>query len=93
MTLVSSLLIDRHNISGGESAVYDAGGATLLRTTLSTPADLLLGDDRRTLHDVSPVYPVDPGLPAHRDVLAAPIASNRTAHFPSPDRPRPATKT
>ncbi|MFF9676619.1 2OG-Fe dioxygenase family protein [Streptomyces eurythermus] len=30
---------------------------------------MLLGDDRRTLHSVTPVHPVDPALPAHRDVL------------------------
>ncbi|WP_262387202.1 2OG-Fe dioxygenase family protein [Streptomyces sp. TRM49041] len=54
---------------GGESGVYADDGAHLLTTTLSQPGDLLLGDDRRTLHSVTPVRPVDPGLAAHRDVL------------------------
>ncbi|MFJ3304917.1 2OG-Fe dioxygenase family protein [Streptomyces sp. NPDC086549] len=69
VTFITSLLIDRVNVTGGESGVYADSGARLLTTTLSEPGDLLLGDDRRTLHSVTPVRPVDPELPAHRDVL------------------------
>ncbi|MGK5629316.1 2OG-Fe dioxygenase family protein [Streptomyces sp. URMC 123] len=69
VTLVSSLLIGRENATGGESVVYDADGAPLLRTTLGEPGALLLGDDRRTLHEVSPIHPLDPAAPARRDVL------------------------
>ncbi|MEW2159553.1 2OG-Fe dioxygenase family protein [Streptomyces sp. NPDC007189] len=49
--------------------MYASSGAHLLTATLSEPGDLLLGDDRRTVHSVTPVHPVDPRLPAHRDVL------------------------
>nr|WP_157116778.1 2OG-Fe dioxygenase family protein [Nocardia vaccinii] len=69
VTLVSSLLIGRQNAVGGESSVFDTAGRRLLTTTLSEPGTLLLADDRRTLHSVSPVYPVDRGHPAYRDVL------------------------
>ncbi len=69
VTLVSSLLVGRQNASGGESSVFDVDGRLLLTTTLSTPGALLLGDDRRTLHSVSPVRPVDRSRPAYRDVL------------------------
>ena len=69
VTLVSSLLVGRQNAAGGESAVFTPDGERLLATTLSEPGALLLGDDRRTLHSVSPVRPVDPARPAHRDVL------------------------
>jgi hypothetical protein len=69
VTLVSSLLIDRQNAVGGESSVFRPDGRLLLTTTLSEPGALLLGDDRRTLHSVSPVRPVDRSRPAHRDVL------------------------
>ncbi|MBL1082178.1 2OG-Fe dioxygenase family protein [Streptomyces actinomycinicus] len=69
VTFITSLLIGRTNVSGGESGVYTDAGGHLLTTTLSEPGDLLLGDDRRTLHSVTPVRPVDPALPAHRDVL------------------------
>ncbi|MEU7720815.1 2OG-Fe dioxygenase family protein [Streptomyces tibetensis] len=69
VTFITSLLIDRLNVTGGESSVYSDDGTHLLTTTLSTPGDLLLGDDRRTLHSVTPVHPVDATEPAHRDVL------------------------
>jgi hypothetical protein len=69
VTFITSLLIGRTNVTGGESGVYANDGAHLLTTTLSEPGDLLLGDDRRTLHSVTPVRPADPDLPAHRDVL------------------------
>lgn len=69
VTLVSSLLIGRRNASGGESSVFDPDGRQLLATTLSQPGTLLLGDDRRTLHGVSPIRSLDPAEPACRDVL------------------------
>ncbi|MBG0854761.1 2OG-Fe dioxygenase family protein [Streptomyces spinoverrucosus] len=69
VTFITSLLIDRVNVSGGESGVYADSDEHLLTTTLSEPGDLLLGDDRRTLHSVTPVRPVDAARPAHRDVL------------------------
>ncbi|WP_274563200.1 2OG-Fe dioxygenase family protein [Streptomyces spiramyceticus] len=69
VTLVSSLLVGRRNASGGESSVFDLEGRQLLATTLREPGTLLLGDDRITLHGVSPIRPVDPATPAYRDVL------------------------
>ncbi|MBB1259962.1 2OG-Fe dioxygenase family protein [Streptomyces sp. OF8] len=69
VTLVTSLLVGRENAVGGRSAVYDDGGAPLLAATLDEPGALLLGDDRRTEHEVSPIRPLDPAAQAHRDVL------------------------
>ncbi|MFI0737230.1 2OG-Fe dioxygenase family protein [Streptomyces sp. NPDC021100] len=69
VTLVSSLAVARDNATGGESAVYTPDGDRLLAVTLTRPGTLLLGDDRATLHEVSPVRPLDPGRPAVRDVL------------------------
>jgi hypothetical protein len=36
---------------------------------LSKPGTLLVGDDRRTWHSVSPIRPIDIDAPAFRDVL------------------------
>lgn len=69
VTLVSSLLVGRSNATGGRSTVFAPDGPELLSTTLYEPASLLLSDDRRTLHGVSPIRPLDPSRPAHRDVL------------------------
>ena len=74
VTLVTSLLIDRRNATGGESSVVNAGGQPLLATTLDEPGTLLVGDDRRTLHGVSPIRPLDPAEPARRDVLVITFA-------------------
>lgn len=75
VTLVSSLLIGRRNALGGQSSVCDVDGRPLLTATLDEPGTLLLGDDRRTLHDVSPIRPIDNSEPAQRDVLVITFAS------------------
>lgn len=75
VTLVTSLLIGRHNATGGQSTVVDMAGKTVLTTTLCEPGTLLLGDDRKTLHGVSPIRPVDPTNIARRDVLVITFAA------------------
>ncbi|MGE2717076.1 2OG-Fe dioxygenase family protein [Mycolicibacterium litorale] len=82
VTLVSALLIGRRNADGGESSVYDTGGHLLLATTLTEPGTLLVGDDRRTLHGVTAIRPVDPMRPAHRDVLVVTFAHDRSCPDP-----------
>jgi hypothetical protein len=69
VTFVGSLLIDRLNITGGQSSVYTADGELLRTVTLSQRGDLLIGDDQRTLHEVTPIHAVDADQSAHRDVL------------------------
>ncbi len=75
VTLVSSLLVARDNAAGGQSAVYDPDGREILTTVLTEPGALLVGDDRRTWHSVSPIRPVDPGAPARRDVLVVTLTA------------------
>lgn len=75
VTLVSSLLIGRRNAIGGESTVCDLDGRQLLATTLAEPGTLMVGDDRRTLHGVSPIRPIHGSGPAQRDVLVVTFAS------------------
>ncbi|MFG2526594.1 2OG-Fe dioxygenase family protein [Streptomyces sp. NPDC048516] len=69
VTLVSSLLVGRYHATGGRSAVFAPDGHELLSATLDEPASLLVSDDRHTLHSVSPIRPLDPPRPGHRDVL------------------------
>lgn len=78
VTLVSSLLIRRRNAVGGASSVVDDAGDALLRTTLAEPGTLLLGDDRRTAHGVSPIRPANPRESAIRDVLVITVAPAET---------------
>lgn len=69
VTFVGSLLIDRLNITGGESSTYDEDGNRLRTVTLTEPGELLLNDDQRTYHAVTPIEAIDKEQPAHRDVL------------------------
>jgi hypothetical protein len=75
VTLVSSLLVARRNAAGGQSSVIDPDEREILTTTMSDPGTLLVGDDRRTWHSVSPIRPVDVNAPAVRDVLVVTLTA------------------
>lgn len=68
-TFITSLMIGRNNVTGGESSIYTDDGDCLVTTTLSEPGDILLSDDRRTLHEVTALRLEENKEPAHRDVL------------------------
>ena len=63
------LMVDRHNIASGTTTIHAPDGATLGSFTLTQPLDAALVDDARVYHGVTPVLPLDPAKPAHRDVL------------------------
>lgn len=63
------LLVRRENIVSGTTTVYEADGRLLGEFTLAKPFDSALLVDERVFHGVTPVHPMDPALPAYRDVL------------------------
>ena len=63
------LLVNRTNIASGTTTVHAPGGAALGNFTLVQPFDAALVDDARVMHGVTAVEPLDPALPAYRDVL------------------------
>jgi hypothetical protein len=63
------LLVNRVNISEGETSIGDLAMRPLGSFTLTDPLDSAVTDDNRVYHGVTPVVPLDPGQPAHRDVL------------------------
>jgi hypothetical protein len=63
------LLVGRRNVQSGMTTIHDLDGPTLGSFTLTDPLDAALVDDRRVLHGVTPVEPVDPSEPGFRDVL------------------------
>jgi hypothetical protein len=67
--LVAVLMVQRHNVKGGETRVFDALGPQGVRFTLQQPWSVLLLDDARVIHESTPIQPVDPGSAAHRDTL------------------------
>ena len=63
------LLASRVNIASGTTTIHEPGGKLLGSFTLAEPLDSALVDDARVMHGVTPVTPLDPAQPAHRDVL------------------------
>jgi hypothetical protein len=72
------LLVNRCNIASGTTTIHALDGRLLGDFTLARPFDAALVEDARVSHGVTPVRPVDPAVPAYRDVLvvtfvAAPV--------------------
>jgi hypothetical protein len=65
---VAVVLVDRHNVKGGETRVFDAEGPQGQRFTLSQAWTTLLLDDERVVHETTPIQPVA-DAPAWRDTL------------------------
>jgi hypothetical protein len=63
------LLVDRRNIASGTTTIHAGDGALLGSFTLTHAFDAALVDDSRVFHGVTAVTPLDPALPAYRDVL------------------------
>jgi len=63
------LLVSRVNIASGETTIGDLGMRPLGSFTLTDPLDSAVTDDNRVFHGVTPVTPLDPARPGHRDVL------------------------
>jgi hypothetical protein len=63
------LLVGRHNVASGVTTIHTGDRRERGRFTLADPLDAAWVDDWRVLHGVTPIVPVDPAQPAHRDVL------------------------
>ena len=63
------LLVARENIESGVTSIHDAQRRLLGSFTLREPLDAAFVDDGRVYHGVTAIRPLDPTLPAHRDVL------------------------
>ncbi len=63
------LMINRHNIASGTTAIHALDGSELGAFTLTEPFDAALVDDHRVYHAVTPVEAVDATQPSYRDVL------------------------
>ena len=63
------LLVSRINVQSGETSIHDLATQPLGSFTLTEPLDAAFTDDNRVFHGVTPVTPLDPTQPGHRDVL------------------------
>jgi hypothetical protein len=67
---ICSFMVRKCNVDGGETFVTDAEGKELIRFTLETPGDIVIGDDNNTKHGVSPIQIINEKKSvAYRDVL------------------------
>jgi hypothetical protein len=80
--LVAVVFVDRHNVKGGETRVFDARGPQGVRFTLRQPWSVLLLDDERVIHESTPIQPLDPAQPSWRDTL---VLTFRQRGFQGPD--------
>ncbi|SHI92349.1 hypothetical protein SAMN02745194_01387 [Roseomonas rosea] len=65
---VMVMMVGRENVDGGVTGIQ-IDGREEASFTLSAPCDAVLLDDRRVMHGVTPIRPIDPARPGHRDVL------------------------
>ncbi|XQU08388.1 2OG-Fe dioxygenase family protein [Halomonas sp. LY9] len=69
VTFIASLMVCRNNVSGGVTKVTDQDKVLLEEMVLSSPLDIVLADDEKTMHQVSSVKPLNLEDAAYRDVL------------------------
>jgi hypothetical protein len=77
---VAVILIDRANIKGGETRVFEANGPEGKRFTMLEPWTMLLLDDAAVIHETTPIQPA--GENGHRDTL---VLTWRTEAFQGED--------
>ena len=64
---VAVLMLERRDIKGGETRVFEADGPRGVRFTLQRPWTTVLLDDERVIHETSPIQPL--GEHGWRDTL------------------------
>ncbi|MFP8777435.1 2OG-Fe dioxygenase family protein [Hydrogenophaga sp. RWCD_12] len=67
--LVAVFMLERHDIKGGESRVFEADGPAGQRFTLTDPWSLVLLDDARVIHETTPIQPLAQDQLGWRDTL------------------------
>ena len=72
---VAVFMVDRVNIKGGETRVFDAAGPGGQRFTLTESWSLLLLDDARVIHESTPIQPIADGQSGWRDTLVVTLRS------------------
>jgi hypothetical protein len=71
---VAVFLVNRVDIKGGETRIFEASGSGGLRFTLMQPWSLLLMNDERMIHESTPIQPI--GSYGFRDTLVLTFRSN-----------------
>ncbi len=64
---VAIVMMGRAGLRGGETRVFDSKGDTGVRFTMRERGATLLLDDRRVIHETTPIQPLKARRAAHRD--------------------------
>jgi hypothetical protein len=67
------LMVRRENVASGETSIHDLQQRPIGHFMLAEPLDAAMVDDNRVYHGVTPVRPIDPLVPAYRDVLVVTV--------------------
>ncbi len=73
---VAVILVAREGIKGGETRIFEADGPRGMRFVMTQPWSAVLLNDRRMIHEATPIQPAPPGDPAaSHDSLASGAAT------------------
>jgi hypothetical protein len=76
---VAVILVERRDVRGGETRIFEADGPHGIRFVLEGPWTAVLVDDARVIHETTPIQPEAAG--GHRDTL---VLTYRRDGFQSP---------
>jgi hypothetical protein len=71
VSFVMMLMVHRLNVAGGETIIYDLEDRRVDEFTLTNPLEMVLVNDERVRHGVSPITSFNPDKPGYRDVFVA----------------------
>ncbi len=71
VSYILMMLIDRVNVVGGETTMYDKDKKELGKLTMLRPMDCVLANDEQVMHGVTPLLSGGRGEKAYRDMLIA----------------------
>lgn len=74
--VVAVFCVNRQDIKGGETRVFELDGPSGQRFTLEEPWSVLLLDDAMVIHETTPIQPVAPDRPGHRDTLVVTLRAD-----------------
>jgi aspartate/methionine/tyrosine aminotransferase len=76
-------LVQRSNVIGAESTIYDLNRRPIFQATLQEPLDSFILEDPRIMHGVTPVDPADANALGVRDLLGIDFIYNPELRRPS----------
>ena len=71
---VAVFMLNRNNIKGGKTRIFEANGSRGERFTLNEPWTIIILDDSKVIHESTPIQPLT--NKGHRDTLVITLRKN-----------------